>query len=121
MRHAVRTAIHAAFLALGLFGLGGGPVGAEPSEACRGLAARFASAPEELDSRSLAVLVLCASAEFGERMGVSEVAPPSSPQAEPAPAPVPEPPAAPPPRRMYGEWPQPSPWSESWPRSSWDQ
>lgn len=121
MRHTVRVAIFGTLLALSLFCLGAPPAGAEPSEACRGLAARFANSPGELDARSLAVLVLCASAEFGERMGIGGAAPPPSPQAESAPAPAPEPPAAPPPQRMYGEWPQPSPWGESWPKSSWDQ
>jgi hypothetical protein len=121
MRQAAVIAVHAALLALNLFCLGVRPAGAEPSETCRGIAARFASAPGELDARSLAVLVLCASAELGERMGIGGATPPPTVQAEPAPAPAAEPPAVPPPQRMYGEWPQPSPWGESWPKSSWDQ
>ena len=96
---------------------------AEPSEACRDLAVRFATAPEQMDLRALATLGTCLTNEIGERVGI-----PGSPAASPGgtptpPAPqggVPPPPASSqenlsPQVRRYGDWPSPTPWMESWP------
>ena len=115
------------------WGIGGAE--AAPSDACRTLAARFATAPEELDLRGLASLGICLTGEIGERVGAIEQ--PEAPEAESAPPPeVVPPPAAPPqppppppplpvapweplPPRPYGDWPSSAPWTESWPPSRW--
>ena len=96
---------------------------AEPSEACRDLAARFAAAPGQLDLKALATLGTCLTTEIAERVGAAE---PSTGPREQTPAP-PTPPggaspppasqegASPPQVRQYGQWPLPAPWTESWP------
>ena len=108
---------------LTLWGVSGAE--AEPSEACRDLAARFAAAPEQLDLKALATLGTCLTAEIGERVGVTGPSATSpAPQGETPPPPAPQggttPPASqqgisPPQARQYGQWPLPAPWMESWP------
>lgn len=82
------------------------PASAEPSAACRDLAARFATGAAELDLGALAGLMTCVSAEMGARTGSAAGAPPSE-----SPAPPPSPPVA----REYGEWPASTPWGPSGP------
>jgi hypothetical protein len=121
MKNDTRIGVSVVLVGLSLFALGVGSVDAEPSAACRDLAAQFGSAPAQLDARSLAALMLCVSSEVGDRLGAPRIAPASSPGVEPSSAPPPEQQSTPAPRKMYGDWPQPSPWGESWPKSSWDQ
>jgi len=98
---------------------------AEPTEACRALAARFSTAPGQLDLKSLATLGICVTMELGERAGATEPStappggagpPPSSPEVG-GPPPAPGVNATPPPPRQYGAWPTPPSWTgtESWP------
>ncbi len=122
----VRIGVAISVLILLWWGVG---AAAEPSDVCRDLAGQFAKSPGDLDTRYLAALMLCVSTEVGERLQVAQVMPPTSVQAEtvpspapaPAPAPAPEESVAPLPRRMYGDWPQPSPWVGDWPTSTWDR
>ena len=96
---------------------------AEPSEACRDLAARFAAAPGQLDLKALATLGTCLTTEIAERVGVTGPSAPPPEQTPTLPAPqggVSPPPASqegasPPQARQYGAWPLPAPWVESWP------
>jgi hypothetical protein len=98
---------------------------AEPPEACRDLAARFAAAPEQLDLKALATLGTCLTTEIGERVGVTGppaappppqvgTPPPPAPQGEASP-PASQPEISPPQARQYGQWPPPTPWTGSWP------
>jgi hypothetical protein len=98
---------------------------AEPPEACRDLAARFAAAPEQLDLKALATLGTCLTNEIGERVGVTgppvapappqgETPPPLAPPGGTSP-PASQPEISPPQARQYGQWPLPAPWTESWP------
>lgn len=99
---------------------------AEPSEACRDLAARFAAAPEQLDLKALATLGSCLTTEIGERVGAAgtsaapaapreETPTPPAPQGGASPPPTSQQGASPPQARQYGQWPLPAPWTESWP------
>jgi len=98
-------------------------VEAEPPEACRDLAARFAVGPEQLDLKALATLGICLTTEIAERLGATgaSAAPreqtpaPPLPQEGAPPPPVPQEGASPPQARQYGQWPLPAPWTESWP------
>lgn len=96
---------------------------AEPTEACRELAARFSTAPGQLDLKSLAMLGICVTTELGERTGAAEpstgppggAVPPPSPPNTGGPPPAPGESAKPPQARRYGDWPLPPSWTESWP------
>ena len=96
---------------------------AEPPESCRNLAARFASAPEELDVKALATLGSCLATEIAVRVGATgpsaassgEAPTPSAPQEEVAPPPPPQEGASQPQTRRYGDWPAPPAWMERWP------
>lgn len=96
---------------------------AEPSEACRNLAARFAVAPEQLDLKALATLGTCLTTEIGERVGATgpsgtpqeETPTPPAPQGRASPPPASQQGTTPPQARQYGEWPLPAPWMENWP------
>jgi hypothetical protein len=97
-------------------------VAAEPSTFCRDLAAGFATAPAQLDVRSLATLGACVLTEIEERADATER--PTSPSEGAAPSPPPVvvlPPPAPsdatqsPMTHQYGDWPLPATWTESWP------
>jgi hypothetical protein len=117
----VRLSACSLFVFLGLASWAVDVAAAEPSESCRDLAARFATAPAQLDAKSLAKLGGCITNELGERAGAVE--PPTPPEGA-APPPPPEP-AVPPPApgvgtssplaRRYGDWPLPAPWTEYWP------
>jgi hypothetical protein len=108
--------LYVVVLALGLW-LAAPPLAiAEPSAACRELAARFATAATELDLQALAGLMTCLSAEMQDRTGGPIVVPPAG---SPAPPPVP-PRAGEPGEWQQSQWPQsqwpPSPpWGPSWP------
>ncbi len=95
---------------------------AEPSQPCRDLAARFASAPGEMDVKDLATLASCLAAEIAARVGATgpsgvtpEEAPPPLMPPETAPPPPPQEGTSQPLTRRYGEWPTPPEWKESWP------
>ena len=97
-------------------------VAAEPSTFCRDLAAGFATAPAQLDARSLARLGACVLTEIEERADVTE--PTTRPSEGAAPSPPPAvvlPPPAPSDAtqslvtHQYGDWPLPPTWTESWP------
>ena len=108
---------------LGMAFCGADAAAAEPTEACRDLAARFSTAPGQLDLKSLATLGICVSTELGERAGAAEpstappggVGPPPSPPNTGGPSPAPGAGATPPLTRRYGDWPLPQSWVESWP------
>jgi hypothetical protein len=130
-----RLGVGAILLLLGLLAWGLQGAEAAPSEACRLLAARFASAPEQLDLKALASLGICLTGEIAERVGAAEQAeapeaespiPPQAipPPPEPTPLPPPPPPLpaapwAPLPVRPYGDWPPSAPWMGTWPPSPW--
>ena len=97
-------------------------VAAEPSSSCRDVAAGFATAPAQLDARSLARLGTCVMTEIEDRAGATE------PSARPSEGTAPfafsgggSPPPAPSDatqsllRPRYGDWPLPAAWMEDWP------
>lgn len=97
-------------------------VAAEPTTFCRDVAAGFATAPTQLDARSLARLGTCVMAEIEDRAGATE--PSAGPSGGAAPSPSPAvllPPPAPsdatqsPLRPRYGDWPLPAAWMADWP------
>jgi hypothetical protein len=96
-------------LALGLWLAAPAPAIAEPSAECRDLAARFASAPGELDLQALAGLMTCLSAEMKDRTGGLIVVSPPRP-----PAPLLPPRAGEPEEWAPSQWPASS-WGPSWP------
>ena len=122
MRVRVRVSACSLVITLGLASWGIDIVAAEPSAFCRDLAARFATAPAQLDARSLARLGACVLTEIEER--ADGTVPPTRPSEGAAPSPPPAvvlPPPAPsddtqsPVTRQYGDWPLPAAWTESWP------
>ncbi len=126
----VRLGVCCIVIGLSLAAWGVPRAGAEPAEACRDIAARFASAPEQLDLKALARLGACVTTEIGDRVGTTEpsatpreeTAPPPLPREEPAPAPAPPGEASASSDRRWGEWPAPAPWMENWPPASpWDR
>ena len=97
-------------------------VAAEPSASCRDVAAGFATAPAQLDARSLARLGTCVMTEIEARAGATEPSAGPSEGAAPSPSPavVLTPPASSdatqsPLRPRYGDWPLPAAWVEAWP------
>ena len=119
-RSRVSLSIIVAALGLGLSGMD--PAGAEPSAVCRDLAVRFANAAAQLDTRSLAGLITCVSAEMQDRTGGPAPAPPVvSPEVpQPTPAAAQSPP--PPPNSERGAWPPVAPWGGDWPPAApWDR
>lgn len=103
---------------------------AEPSKPCLDLALRFATAPEQLDIKSLARLGNCATTEIEARLGGTEssavpgveASPSATPPANPSPPPAPPAGSSPQPRTLPGIWPPPAPWTEGWPaQSPWDK
>jgi hypothetical protein len=99
------------------------PAVAEPSEACRDLAVRFATAPGQMDLKALATLGTCLTSEISERVGApgppaaspAETPPPPVPQGGASPPPTSQQGASPPQAYQYGDWPLPAPSMESWP------
>lgn len=98
---------------------------AEPSEACRNLAARFARAPDQMDLQALATLGSCVSGEIAGRVGGTapsgapeEEAPPPPAQGSQKGAATESDPWEPKPSqgRQYGEWPPPAPWGSPFDR-----
>ena len=101
-----RVRICVIVLVVGLWFSGLGPASAEPSAECRDLATRFGNAAAELDSRALAGLMTCVSAEMQDRMGGPAAAPPpASPALRPSP----------PQTSDRGQWPPSAPWGSPWP------
>ena len=97
-------------------------VAAEPSAFCRDVAAGFATAPAQLDARSLARLGTCVMTEIEDRAGATEpsTGPSEGTALSPSPAVVLPPPAPSdvtqsPLRPRYGDWPLPAAWMEDWP------
>ena len=97
-------------------------VAAEPSAFCRDVAAGFATAPAQLDARSLARLGTCVMTEIEDRAGVAEPSTGPSESTLPSPSPaVVLPPVAPSEATQsalgprYGDWPLPASWMEDWP------
>lgn len=118
----VRVSACSLVIILGLASWGIDIVAAEPSAFCQDLAARFATAPAQLDARSLARLGTCVITEIEERADATE--PSTRPSEGTAPSPPPAvvlPPPAPsdatqsPLTHQYGDWRLPAAWMESWP------
>ena len=118
----VRVSAFALVVVLGLVSWDIDIVAAEPSASCRDVAAGFATAPAQLDARSLARLGTCVMAEIEDRAGATE--PSAGPSEGTALSPSPAvflPPPAPseatqsPLRPRYGDWPLPAAWVEAWP------
>ena len=108
--------------AVGLAFSGLGVAGAEPSAGCRDLAARFANAAAQLDTRSLADLLTCVSAEIQNRTPGPAPAPPTGSLEATQPAPAPAQPTPPPRVSEWGAWPAPAPWGGNWPPAApWDR
>jgi hypothetical protein len=126
MRTGALVGVCSALAVLCLASWGADPAHADPSDACRDLAARFANSAGDLGVGSLASLITCVTAEIQGRADDAEGAPPPAPQQvvppPPTPPPAPEQQAATPPAREWGSWPLRAPWtfipSES---SSWDR
>jgi len=118
----VRVSAFSLVVVLGLVSWGHDMAAAEPSALCRDVAAGFATAPAQLDARSLARLGTCVMTEIEDRAGVAEpsTGPSESSPLPPSPA-VDLPPAAPSDatqsalRPRYGDWPLPASWVEDWP------
>ena len=111
MSTGARIRVSLAFVALWLTAWGAEPAHADPSDACRDLAARFANSAEQVGLGSLASLIACVTAESQDRAGEAETTPPpSSPQVA-TPPPAPEPQAAISPPREWGSWPLRAPWT----------
>ena len=122
MRTGARIRISLALAALWLTAWGADPAHANPSDACRDLAARFANSADQIGLGSLASLIACVTAEIRDRAGDAESTPPPSPRQDTSPPPVPEPQAATPPAREWGSWPLRAPWTFSPSEtSSWDK
>lgn len=97
---AIGICVAAGALVLAALGLPVATGAAEMPEACHGLAARFARAP---DQATLAALQACLAGERPDSAQMTAL--PSIP--------------AMPPKRAWGEWPPSEPWmhtSESWPQ-----
>ncbi|MCX5734414.1 MAG: hypothetical protein NTW68_08830 [candidate division NC10 bacterium] len=121
MRTGTRIRISLAFAALWLTAWGADPAHANPSDACRDLAVRFANSADQIGLGPLASLIACVTAEIQDRAGDTESTPPSSPRQDTSPPPAPEPQAATPPTREWGSWPLRAPWTFSPSEtSSWD-
>ena len=122
MRRGARIRISIALVALWLAAWGADPAHADPSDACRDLAARFANSAEQFGLGSLASLIACVTAEIQDRAGDAESAPPPTPRQDTSTPPAPEPQAATPPAREWGSWPLRAPWAFSPSEtSSWDK
>ena len=118
----VRVSACSLVIILGLASWGIDSVAAEPSAFCRDVATGFATAPAQLDARSLARLGTCVMTAIEERTGATEpsTGPPEGPASSPSPAvvlPPPPPSDAPQPSvtHRYGDWPLPAAWMEDWP------
>ena len=100
---------------------GAEPAQADTSDACRDLAARFATSAGQLGLGPLASLIACVTTEIQGRAGDAEGAPPPAPQQDTSPPPAPEQQAVTPPTREWGEWPLRAPWTFLPPEtSSWN-
>ena len=118
----VRVIACALVVVLGLVSWDIDTVAAEPSAFCRDVAAWFATAPAQLDARSLARLGTCVMAAIEDRAGATELSAVPLEDAAPSPSPpvVLPPPASSetiqsPVRPRYGDWPLPAAWMEDWP------
>ena len=118
----VRVSACSLVVILGLASWGIDNVAAEPSAFCRDVAAEFATAPAQLDARSLARLGTCVMTEIEERAGAtepstgpSEGTAPSPPPAVVLPPPAPSDATEPPLMHRYGDWPLPAAWMGNWP------
>jgi hypothetical protein len=126
MRTGVLVGVCSALVVLCLASWGADPAQADPSDACRDLAARFANSAGQLGLGPLAALIACVTAEIQERAEEAGTAPPLAPHQDvsPSPAlpPAPEPQAATSPTREWGSWPLRAPWAFSPPETSpWDK
>ena len=122
MRTGARILISFVLVALWLTAWGADPAYADPSDACRDLAARFANSAGQLGLGPLASLIACVTTEIQDRAGDAESTPPPAPQQDASPPPAPAPQPATPQAREWGSWPLRAPWaflpSET---SSWDK
>ena len=118
----VRVSACALVVVLGLASWDIDIVAAEPSAFCRDAAAGFATAPAQLDARSLARLGTCVMTEIEDRAGATEpsAGPVEGAAASPSPALFLPPPAPSEATQSslthrYGDWPLPAAWMEDWP------
>jgi hypothetical protein len=118
----VRVRAFSLVVVLGLVSWGLDMAAAEPSALCRDVAAGFATAPAQLDARSLARLGTCVMTEIEDRAGAAEPSTGPSESTPPLPSPAMVlPPVAPSEatqsalRPRYGDWPLPAAWMEDWP------
>ena len=121
MRTGARIRISLALAALWLTAWGADPAYANPSDACRDLAARFANSAEQFGLGALASLIACVTAEIQDRARDGESTPPPAPQLDTSPPSASGPQVATPPPREWGSWPLRAPWTFSPSEtSSWD-
>jgi hypothetical protein len=111
MRTGALVGVCSALVALCLASWGADPAQADPSDACRDLATRFANAAGQLGLGPLTALITCVTTEIQARADDTGSAPPLTPQQDAPPPPAPDPQTSTPPTREWGEWPLRAPWT----------